>query len=225
MLHIHQIQRGMHPLGELLRIIISPEVHEEEVRSVTDHMTMKCRHLDAMLSQGPQYRVDLTCDHDKIASDGRFPAAGRLENDASSGSHRRCHAHTPFGYCFPARHAELVDTSAHLPLVTERQVQRCRIQVHPSSFAGRGARGCHWSLALRKSRMQRFSELDGIAMPTYMHIEDRHRGAELMVVHRSDFDITCDQPRHDRTDLRISQHQITHEHGAGAAGLKGYPAA
>jgi hypothetical protein len=49
MLHIHQIQCGTQALGELLRIIVRPEVHEEEMRGVVDHMTVERGHFDPML--------------------------------------------------------------------------------------------------------------------------------------------------------------------------------
>src|SRR6185312_7350570 len=224
MLHIHQVQRGTHTLRELLSIIVGPEVHEEEVRIVLDHVTVERGHFDTMLTQGPQNRIDLTADHYEIAGDGCLATAGRLEIDGCSSSHGRRHGHTALGDCLDARHADLINTSVDSSLKTERLFQRGRIQVNRSRLAGWRARWSHWGFALRKRGMEDLGELHGITMPTHVHVEDRHGGTKQMVVDRGDFDVTSDQPCHYRTDLAVSQHQIAHEHGAGTARLERDPA-
>src|SRR5205823_13591376 len=48
-----------YPFGKLQRIVIRPEMHEEHSRLFREHVAVDCRHLDAVLAQGPDQRVDL----------------------------------------------------------------------------------------------------------------------------------------------------------------------
>ena len=49
-LHVREIERSSQPLCELLRIVVRPEVHEEQVRRIVDHVTVKRGHFDSMLA-------------------------------------------------------------------------------------------------------------------------------------------------------------------------------
>src|SRR6202035_5968166 len=46
-------KRGLEPLGELPRVVIGPEVYEEEVRLVIQHVVVNCRNLDPVVAQVP----------------------------------------------------------------------------------------------------------------------------------------------------------------------------
>jgi len=73
-------ERGLQPLGKLLRIVIGPEVHEVEMRLVIEHVIVDCRNLDPVLPQRPQDRVHLLCDQHEIAGDRRLADRRSAEN-------------------------------------------------------------------------------------------------------------------------------------------------
>src|SRR5689334_20907499 len=52
------VERMAQP-GEFLRVIMGPEMHEEQPRLVVEHVVVQRRDLDAVLAQGPQHRVHL----------------------------------------------------------------------------------------------------------------------------------------------------------------------
>ena len=56
------VQRRSQSLGELLRILVRPEVHEEEARLLLQHVAVQCGDLDAVIAQRFQHtRSGLPC--------------------------------------------------------------------------------------------------------------------------------------------------------------------
>src|SRR5215468_6962089 len=92
-LQVGQIQRGTQSLSKPLGIVVCPEVHEEKVRRVIDHVAVQCGHLDAMLSQRLQNWIDLTAEQYEVTGDRGLPAPGGLEIDRRRSTHRGWHGH------------------------------------------------------------------------------------------------------------------------------------
>src|SRR5438067_947440 len=74
----------METAGQLGRVVVRPEMHEEESRRLLQHVAVDGRHLDAILAQGAEHRIHFAPDEDEVTSDGGLAPAGRLEID------RRC---------------------------------------------------------------------------------------------------------------------------------------
>ena len=66
------------------RIVIRPEMHEEEARLFVQHMIMQGGHLDAVLAQRAQDRIDLGRRQYEVPGDCSLAAAGRLKIMASA---------------------------------------------------------------------------------------------------------------------------------------------
>ena len=80
------VECGAQSLGELDGVVIGPEVHEDEPRLLGEHVAVHRGHLDAVLPQRLDHRVDLLAGEHEVPGDGGLAAAGRLEADG------RCHA-------------------------------------------------------------------------------------------------------------------------------------
>src|SRR5271166_3368709 len=52
-------ERRFQAFGELLRVVIRPEMHEEQPRLVVEHVVVECGNLDPVLAQCLGYRVHL----------------------------------------------------------------------------------------------------------------------------------------------------------------------
>lgn len=57
-LHVGAIERRPQSLGKLLCIIIGPEVHEEKVRRIIDHVTVQRGYLDTVIAHRLKHRID-----------------------------------------------------------------------------------------------------------------------------------------------------------------------
>src|SRR5260221_14338332 len=68
-------QRRLQPAGELLRIVVRPEVHEEEARLLFQHVAVQCGDFDAVFAQGFEDRVHFLGDQDEITGNRRLAAA------------------------------------------------------------------------------------------------------------------------------------------------------
>ena len=66
-LQVGEVECGAQPLREFLRVVIGPEVHEEEVRRVVDHVAVQRRHFDAVLAQRLEHRVDFAPEQHEVA--------------------------------------------------------------------------------------------------------------------------------------------------------------
>src|SRR5882757_6595027 len=61
------VERGTQALGELDRVVIRPEMHEEEPRLFVQHVTVERRDVDAMRPQCGDHRVHLVAGQHEIA--------------------------------------------------------------------------------------------------------------------------------------------------------------
>src|SRR5437879_8375971 len=79
LLAVGQLERGFQSLGELDRIVVGPEVHVEEARSVLQPMVVERRDVDAMLPQGQGDGIHFLVDEDEVPGDRGLPIRRRLE--------------------------------------------------------------------------------------------------------------------------------------------------
>src|SRR3954452_3714929 len=75
------VERGTQARGELDRVVVRPEMHEDEPRLLVEHVAVDRRHLDAIGAQLLDHRIDLLASEHEVAGDRRLAAAGRLEID------------------------------------------------------------------------------------------------------------------------------------------------
>src|SRR5260370_1426893 len=78
---IHLIERGAQALGQLMRIVVGPEVQEEHSRLFAEHVAVQGGDLDAAGLQGVNHRIDLLGLQHEIAGDGGGVEPRRLEVD------------------------------------------------------------------------------------------------------------------------------------------------
>src|SRR5882762_1774877 len=97
------IERGANAARQLQCIIIGPKVHEEKPRRLNEHVAVHRRHLDAIVAQCANDRVDLAGDQNKISSNSRFTSTRRLEIDSMRNTHRRRDLHVVVHDLFSTR--------------------------------------------------------------------------------------------------------------------------
>src|SRR5690348_7195196 len=57
--HRGLVERGADTLGELHGVVVRPEMHEVQARLLVQHVAVQGRHLDAVLPQRLDHRIDL----------------------------------------------------------------------------------------------------------------------------------------------------------------------
>src|SRR5262249_26910022 len=142
------IERRAQSLRELHRVVVRPEVQEEQPRLLVQHVAVDRRHLDSVRAQRLDHRIDFFCDQHEIAGDGSLAAAGGLKAD------RRGHAHGPGGgHLHPvlaariaAWYAKLITPAVRLPFGADDLIQLGRIEID-RRLRGWGRRGCQRGLA------------------------------------------------------------------------------
>src|SRR5262249_15995360 len=72
-------ERRFQALGQLHRIVGSPEVHIEETGRVLEAVIVNRRDVDAVLPEGLRDGIDFAIHEDEVAGDGRLAVGGRLE--------------------------------------------------------------------------------------------------------------------------------------------------
>jgi hypothetical protein len=77
------VESGAEAFGELQGVVIGPEVKKDQARLLGQHMAMNRSHLDPVLAQRLDDRVDLFANQDEVTGNGRFATTGRLEADGS----------------------------------------------------------------------------------------------------------------------------------------------
>ena len=50
LLHIYFVERGAQPSRQLLRVVIRPEMHEEQVRRIRKHVAVERRHFNTVIA-------------------------------------------------------------------------------------------------------------------------------------------------------------------------------
>ena len=68
--------------GKLDGVVIGPEVNEDHPGLLVEHVAVNCCHLDPVLPQDADHRIDLISGHQEVACNRRLAAAGRLKVDS-----------------------------------------------------------------------------------------------------------------------------------------------
>lgn len=187
-LHVHLVQRGAEPACELHRVVVRPEMHEEEPRSLGQHVAVQRRDLNAILPEHLDHGVHLARDEHEISGNGRPAAPGGLEVDPGCDAHRRRDLHAIHRDRLRTGHAHLVHTAAHRAGVTQGPRDAGRVQVDCRGPA-RCRRG-HRRLARREPRANGRAERRRIAAGAHVHVHEARRLAQHVVVQRGDVDAT-----------------------------------
>src|SRR5690348_18040145 len=83
-LHVHLVEPGPEPASQGDGVAGPPEMHEEEVRALLQHMAVESGDLDAVRPERTQHRGDLSSDHHEVSGDGRVPSADRKSTRLNS---------------------------------------------------------------------------------------------------------------------------------------------
>src|SRR5215216_389162 len=186
-------------LSELKRIVVRPEMHENQPGLLGQHVAMNCRHFDATLSERFDNRIDFSSNQHEVAGNGGLAAAGRLEVDCRRYSHRtgRSNLHSILIHRIAPRYAELVDTTVCLSLRANDLIELGGIEVNGRRrrWSRRGGKG---SLAFAQCCPKCGSQFHRIAVAADVHVKGGGVGAQQMVVDGSDLQTVLDQLAHHR---------------------------
>jgi hypothetical protein len=123
LLHMHPIECRPKHGRQFGRVIIGPEMHEEEARRFIEHVAVKRRQADPSRTQRADDRIHLGGGHHEVSADRRPPAAGGLEVDRRGRSHRRRHFVAVLGDRLRAGDAELIDATVRFAGIAEDAVE------------------------------------------------------------------------------------------------------
>src|SRR6516162_8982495 len=131
------VERGTQPLGELERIVIGPEMQEEESRLLVQHVAVDRSDLDAIGPQRHDYRIHLLSQEHEIAGNGRLTTTRRLEVDSSRDAKRtaRAQLHAALDDSVAPRHPELIDTSASVAFQADDLVELRSVEIDGGRWA------------------------------------------------------------------------------------------
>src|SRR5271165_161376 len=216
-------ERRLQPLGELLGIVIGPEVHEIEAWLVVEHVVVDRRDFDPVLAERFQHRVHFAGDQYEVAGDRRFAAAGRLKVDRIGRAHWWRDVHPIVLDRFRAGNAELVDAAIIGALGIERLIDGGGVEIDLRRW--RRGSGREGRLAFRERSVERGCKLHRLALAEHMHVHCERLIAQKMIVQCCHLDSACRKPCHDRGDLVHGQYKIAHDHALIAHLLEGEPAA
>src|SRR6266480_4368797 len=102
------IQGSLQPAGELLRLVIPPEVEKEEARRLKEHMAVHGSNSDAVVDQRLNHWIYFAPNQDEIAGSGCL-VTDHLQVDAGCHPEIRRHLHPLFNYFFLPGKAHLED--------------------------------------------------------------------------------------------------------------------
>src|SRR6187402_1255148 len=85
---IRQVERGLEPARQGDRVVVGPEVHEEESWGFVEEVIVETGDGDASAAQRLDDRVHFTAQHHEVPGDRCLAAARWLEIDSRSQSHR-----------------------------------------------------------------------------------------------------------------------------------------
>ena len=126
--------------GELARVVIGPEMHEEDARLFVEHVAVQGGDLDAVGLQGLDHRIDLLASSTKspVMAAVSKPVGWKLMAIAAPIGARQGHALV--GDRLGARNAELVDAAAILAEVSHDAVDADHVDVGRVSTCRAAAR-------------------------------------------------------------------------------------
>ncbi len=73
--------------------------------------------------------------------------------------------------------------------------------------------------------MDRLGQPHGITVPGHVHVDDRDRSPQQVIVDGGNLDAPRHEALHHRTDLRFGEHQVAHEHRAAVVRQESHPGA
>src|SRR5438046_8940783 len=76
------VERGAQSPGKFQRIVMGPEMKEEQSRLFVQHVAMDGGHVDSACPQRLDHGIHLIARQNKVSGDSRLAAAGRLEVDS-----------------------------------------------------------------------------------------------------------------------------------------------
>src|SRR5262249_37020266 len=110
------VERRAQTAGELERVVIRPEMHEEEPRLLPEHVAVHGGHFDSIRPQRLHYRIPLGAGQREVAGDRGFAIAGRLEVDRRGNPQGggRGEVHAVLEHRIATGEAKLVDAAIRL---------------------------------------------------------------------------------------------------------------
>src|SRR6266545_2156899 len=207
--YIHFIESGAQAAGQLLRVIIGPKVHEEQMRRLYQHVTVQGRHFDAVVSQRFDHGVNLTGEQHEVAGNGCLASASRLEVNRLRNSHRRRNLHFIVHDLVGAWNGELIDPAVYFATLAYDLIDLLRINSEVLIRSSGGGRS-KWGLAQRERIVNGFGDLHAVTHRMNVHVHHARRFMQHVVVQSRWFDSAFFKFRHNRCHFIFSEHQITH---------------
>ena len=78
---MNSVKSGAKSLSQFHGVVVGPEMNEERAGLVVEHVIVDGGHLDAVVAQGFDERIDLARQRHEIAGDRRLAVACRLKID------------------------------------------------------------------------------------------------------------------------------------------------
>src|SRR5262249_18323450 len=124
------VEGGAQPLGELQRVVIGPEMQEDDSRLLRQHVAVNGGYVDALGAERPDHVDDLRADEGKVARDRCLAATGRLEIDAGGSAHdRRADRHSLLRDRIAAGYVDSIDTAIVGALATQDLIDLRSVEV------------------------------------------------------------------------------------------------
>src|SRR5215470_19374108 len=134
------VQRRTQSLGELLGVVICPEMHEKYPWLLVKHVAVDGGNFDAVLAKCLNQRIDFLASDHEITGNGGLAAASRLEVNGIRRTHRRWYCHACFGDRIAPRNTELQDAAVHRPFTTQNLLDLRAVNFERRGWAGGGSR-------------------------------------------------------------------------------------
>ncbi len=123
------VERHAERLSQFQGIVISPEVHEKQVRLLSEHMAVERRHFDTVLTQSADHWIRFAGNQNKVAGNRRAFFAGGLEIDGIGDPHRRRYFHVVVHNFLGAGDTELVHTAVRSTFLAQNLINLFGIEV------------------------------------------------------------------------------------------------
>src|SRR3974390_242197 len=126
------VQSGTESLRQFQRIVICPEMQEEQSRLFVQHVAVHGGDLDAVGLQRVDDWVYFAADQHEISRDRRLSVASRLKVDSRRDAEwpRRIELHSLLGDLVAPLHGDLVDASRGLSFGADDLVDLPRVEIH-----------------------------------------------------------------------------------------------
>src|SRR5947199_10079052 len=105
-------------------------MHKEKAWLLFKHMAVNCIHLNSILPQCFDYRINFATQQNKISGDCSFSSSGRLEIHACCKSHGTGDCHSGLSYLLCPRSHNLVHPTIHFSLMAESLIDSCSVQIN-----------------------------------------------------------------------------------------------